>query len=89
MIDPETVRSLSDLGGLGLFILVVAVAAIGLWRKWWVPGWMYSDVESENRLLRTTVERLTDQLTRERARSVRLAGDVRRLGSSRRTDAGP
>jgi len=84
---PEFVASLEDLGGLGLFIFVVVAAVIGLWRQWWVPGWMYKKVETENDLLVATVTRLTDQLARERARNVRLAADARRLGGSRASDA--
>lgn len=50
MLTPELGKALSDIGGFALFILVVLVAAVGLYRRWWVPGWLY-DQERQARLV--------------------------------------
>lgn len=49
MISPDLAAQLSDLGGFALFLLVVVVAAVGLYKQWWVPGWIYRQ-ERESRL---------------------------------------
>ena len=74
-ISPDLLKALSDLGGTTLFVGVVIVAAIGLYRQWWVPGWLYRSeregrqrAEREARASATTVSRLTMALTRERQR---------------------
>lgn len=68
MPSPEQVKALADLGGFALFLAVVIVAAIGLFRRWWVPGWWFTDerqarmsAEAENRILSRTVARLTSE----------------------------
>lgn len=49
MISPELGKALADLGGFALFLLVVVVAAVGLYKRWFVPGWIYEQ-EREARL---------------------------------------
>jgi multidrug resistance efflux pump len=65
--------ALADLGGYALFVLAVAVAAVGLYRQWWVPGWIWRaehdarvTSEAEVRKQAVTLRRLTAQLSRER-----------------------
>lgn len=72
-VDPSLLRSLADGGGLVLFLMVVATAAVGLHRQWLVPGWVYRDLlfrllEALRELsaARKTIDRLTVQLARER-----------------------
>ena len=66
-------RSLADLGGFALSLVIVVVAAVGLYRQWWVPGWIYRRLddrlaakEAESRRQVITIARLTRQLERER-----------------------
>jgi len=75
-VDPVALgKALSDLGGLGLFLVAVVAATVGLHRRWWVPGWIDKEREAvvtrlraENRELVRSNARLTEQLARERRR---------------------
>lgn len=71
----DLISSLTDLGGLGLFVGFVLVAAIGLYRQWWVPGWLWRrtdearlTAEGEVRKQAGSIRRLTMALERERRR---------------------
>ena len=82
MPSPELAKQLADLGGLALFLAHILVDAIGLFRRWWVPQWVYADQrqalldsEAEVKRLTRSVARLPLALARERRR--------------RRTDARP
>lgn len=75
MVSPELISALTDLGGLGLFLLFVVVAAVGLYRQWWVPGWIFKrtdtareQAEAEVKKQARSVARLTLALSRERRR---------------------
>ena len=75
MIDPALGKQLADLGGFALFMLLAASIAVGLWRRWWVPGWIASEwkaerdsARAESAADRKTVAALTLQLARERRR---------------------
>lgn len=37
----DLAKSIQDLGLAGIIVLLVVVAAVGLARQWWVPGWIY------------------------------------------------
>ena len=82
MPTPDLISSLTDLGGLGLFVGFVVLATYGLFRQLWVPGWLYKrererrlEAEGEVAKQAATVAKLTRQLQNERRR--------------RRTDASP
>lgn len=72
--DPVAVaRTLADLPGLTLAILIALVVAVGFYRGWWVFGWLAREWKAErdsarveNAQLRATVSRLTARLARER-----------------------
>ena len=75
MPSPELAAQLADLGGFALFLLVLSIAAVGLWRQWWVPGWLYrQEVESrktaETQALRNA--EALEKLARSVARDPRL-----------------
>jgi hypothetical protein len=55
--SPELAKALSDLGGFALFLLAVVIAAVGLFRRWYVPGWMYDRLYDDWKLLRDQVDR--------------------------------
>ena len=82
MIDPSIGAQLADLGGFALFLLVIVIAAVGLYRQWWVPGWVYR-AERESRQTAETqatrnaeaIEKLTRAVTRERTRQAAGARD--------------
>jgi len=57
MPSPELAKALVDIGGFALFLLTVSIIAIGLYRQWWVPGWVY-------RLEREAREKAETQATR-------------------------
>lgn len=61
-------QSIIDAGGWAAFFALVSLTGVGLWRKWWVPGFWYSDIETEVKALRKTVLTMTAELARERRR---------------------
>lgn len=75
MISPELGQQLADLGGFALFLLVVIVAAVGLFRKWWVPGWVYQGLLDDWKVMRDQGDRnakaLEAMADRERERQRR------------------
>ena len=50
-------HAISDLGGWGACLVGVVTAGVGLYRRWWVPGWTFTD-ERDRRI------RAEDQLAR-------------------------
>ena len=59
MPSPEVAAQLADLGGMALAILLIVVILVGLYRRWWAPGWVVADrdkrivaLEEENRAWR-------------------------------------
>ena len=73
MPSAEQLKALSDAGGFALFLGFVIAAAIGLWRGWWVPGFIAlrdqkraDTAEAENRTLSVTVATLTSELKQAR-----------------------
>jgi hypothetical protein len=73
MPSAEQLKALSDAGGFALFLGFVIAAAIGLWRGWWVPGFIAlrdqkraDALEAENRTLSVTVATLTAELRQAR-----------------------
>jgi len=81
VIDPALGSQLADLGGFALFLLVIVIAAVGLYRQWWVPGWVYRRLEerldkAETAALRNAeaIEKLTRAVNRERARGHGIGG---------------
>jgi hypothetical protein len=71
--DPAALKALADGGGLVLFLALVVMVAVTLFRGTWVPGSYYREVKGERDALRVelkaaykTIERQTVQLARER-----------------------
>jgi hypothetical protein len=83
--SPELAAQLSDLGGFALFLLFVLTAAVGLWKQWWVPGWLYRQerdarLTAETQALRNAdaLQKVAKAMTSDRPiRRVRGASDVR------------
>jgi hypothetical protein len=71
MPTPELAKSLVDIGGAALFLFTIALIAVGLWRQWWVPGWLY-------RLEREARERADVQAIRNAEALEKLARAVSR-----------
>ena len=55
-------------GGWAAFLGLIALIGIGLWRRWWVPGFWFTEVNDEVKALRKAVLSLTTELARERRR---------------------
>ena len=73
MPSPELAQSLADLGGFALFLFTVTVAAVGLWKQWWVPGWLWRSerdarITAETQALRNAeaLQRISKAMTSER-----------------------
>ena len=72
MLSPELAAAVADLGGFALFIGCILIGGIGLYRRWWVPGWLYErEVEArkvaETQALRNaeTLEKLARAVSRD------------------------
>jgi hypothetical protein len=75
-----TLEQLSDAGGWAIFAFSVFAAAIGLVRRWWVPGWIYALEQEQRAKAETQAERNAESLARlARAADVnsRLSGHER------------
>lgn len=81
MPSPELAKALSDLGGFALFLLVVVVAAVGLYRGWWVPGWVYRQ-EREARLVAETQASRNAESLAAMSKAVRARDSRRRVSTS-------
>ena len=76
-------QALADLGGFALFLFVVVSAAIGLHRRWIVPGWIYQQErdarqKAETQALRNAeaLEKLARAVTRDERRPRRPPAPV-------------
>ena len=84
-VSPELGQQLADLGGFALFLLVIALAAVGLFRQWWVPGYFYRAEREAREKAETQAERNTDSL---KANTEALAKVAQAVADERRRDAG-
>lgn len=57
MLSPEVGRQLADLGSFALLVLTWALLAVGYFRKWYVPGWLYDALREDWRILRDQGDR--------------------------------
>lgn len=67
--------AVANLGGLALFAFFVAVAFVGLFKGWWVPGSFYQDA----RQARLTAEAQERRTARRLQTVLRVVGDDPRL----------
>ena len=81
MPTPELAAALADLGGFALFMLALAIAGIGLYRRWWVPGWIYEREVEARKVAETQALRNAETLERL-ARSVARDPRLRRPGQA-------
>ena len=56
-MTPEAAKQLADLGSWGLLVLTWALLAVGYFRKWYVPGWLYDALREDWRILRDQGDR--------------------------------
>lgn len=69
---PALGRSLADLGSFALLVLlVVGPIGFGLWKQWWVPGWLYRDERARRVAAEADVARLTKAAANRGARDDR------------------
>jgi hypothetical protein len=54
---PELAQQLVDIGSTALLVFLVVLIFVGLFRRWWVPGWMYDRLEQDWKLLRDQTDR--------------------------------
>jgi cytoskeletal protein RodZ len=73
MIDPAIGGQLADLGGFALFLLLLVVIAVGLFRQWWVPGYMYRQERADREKADVQATRNVEALERQNRISVRIA----------------
>jgi hypothetical protein len=64
MLDPALGQALADIGGFALFLLTVVTAGIGLFRRWWVPGWVLDREVEARKIAETQALRNAESLER-------------------------
>jgi hypothetical protein len=64
MLDPALGQALADIGGFALFLLTVVTAGIGLFRRWWVPGWLFDREVEARKIAETQATRNAEALER-------------------------
>lgn len=47
---------------ISILMIMLVVVVVGLYRKWWVPGWMYEDCTKKLVKLEASVEEETQRL---------------------------
>jgi hypothetical protein len=45
--DPTALKALADAGGWTVALTTWVFIAIGLWKRWWVPGWLWFQERTE------------------------------------------
>jgi hypothetical protein len=45
-----------------ILLIVLAVIVVGLYKRWWVPGWMYADCIEKNKVLESAADAETDRM---------------------------
>jgi hypothetical protein len=56
-VSPELGKQLADLGAFALLVLTWSLLAVGYFRKWYVPGWLYDSLREDWRILRDQGDR--------------------------------
>lgn len=79
---PEEAQQLVDLGSTVMLVLLVILIGVGLFREWWVPGWLYRRERTAREVADTQAERnatslaaIAKALSRERRSRVSGAPD--------------
>ena len=51
-----------SLSVVSVLLIVLGVIVIGLYKRWWVPGWMYTDCTDERDKLQKAVDDETERM---------------------------
>jgi hypothetical protein len=78
---PAQAQEIANLGAFGLFVFVVIFVGAGLYRRWWVPGWVWEQDRAARIVAETQAERTVVALE---ANSRALAEAVREVAALRR-----
>lgn len=62
-----------SLSVVSILLIVIGVGGVGLYKKWWVPGWMYTDCVQKKSALEKAADEETDRM---RLRLSVLEGDA-------------
>ena len=52
MPTPADAKALVDLGSTVILVLLIILIFVGLFRRWWVPGYLYDELREDWRKLR-------------------------------------
>ena len=56
-MTPEAARGLADLGAFALLVLTWSLLAIGFFKRWFVPGYLYDALREDWKVLRDQGDR--------------------------------
>lgn len=77
---------MSEVGGFALFLGLVALAGLGLWRRWWVPGFWFDEKDAALKAALDANHALREANAELRAQNRELRGDLVRERRRRRDD---
>ena len=63
-MSPDLAAALANAGGLTVALFFVLVAAVGAYRRWWVPGWIYDQERSDRTKAEVAAQRNGELLER-------------------------
>lgn len=78
----DLAQSIQDLGLAGIIVLIVVVAAVGLAKQVWVPGWIYRQERDARIVSDTQAVRNAESLAKSSEAYVELSGAFTALSKS-------
>lgn len=58
----DSAKQIADLGAFAICVLMVLVAGVGLWKQWWVPGWLWKQEREARQAAETQAIRNAEAL---------------------------
>jgi hypothetical protein len=89
-VTPDSAKAIADAGGWAAFIFLCGLLGVGYVRQWFVPGWIYRELQARYDTLIGQLDRNTDSAKVLNAGQKTLADGLARLRSDvmRRDRAG-
>lgn len=88
LLTPDQARTIAELSPFALFVFITVFIGVGLYRRWWVFGWLYLQERDGRVTAETQAERNADALEANNvamgAQSSVMAQQARELAGLRR-----
>ncbi len=76
MISPDFAAQLANAGGWTVTVFIIAIAGIGIYRRWIVPGWIYEQERADREKAEVQAQRNSELLERLTDAFEELADDA-------------